>query len=428
MAATGAAVAARHGSSEGRVRFPQPAVARSADQENGVVERLAEVHAAMLDAVLDRGGLDQVAELAAAAAGASVAVVIPRRALSIAPIDHAPPDEQAALQRWVADRVRGRPSAVPPDVIAEAPIRLREEIVGVVALLRSDPPARPEASELLRLAASAALTQLAIEDAKEETEHSLRGAFLEELRSRDDLAGAEIVRRAARLGCDLAGGAVILCSELTVERPRLVAATIAAEHPGALAQQLDGTQPGSPPRVYAALPAVGGEDAAKSTVELATRLCARLERYGKVAISSFRPDPGDLACAVREAELVLEVMQHSGASITDEVRGGTYKLLFRVLASHPDEIYEFYESTIAAMVRYDDLNRTELVNTLRTYLSTNCNMNATASAIFAHRHTIAYRLERIHELTGLDPTNCEDCERLGLGLKVHRLLAPRLPR
>jgi sugar diacid utilization regulator len=53
-------------------------------------------------------------------------------------------------------------------------------------------------------------------------------------------------------------------------------------------------------------------------------------------------------------------------------------------------------------------------------------MNATAAAIFAHRHTVAYRLERIHELTGLDPLVCEDRERLGLGLKVHRLLAPQL--
>jgi hypothetical protein len=48
----------------------------------------------------------------------------------------------------------------------------------------------------------------------------------------------------------------------------------------------------------------------------------------------------------------------------------------------------------------------------------------TASAIFAHRHTIASRLERIRELTGLDPTIFDDRERLGLGLKVHRLLAP----
>jgi hypothetical protein len=46
----------------------------------------------------------------------------------------------------------------------------------------------------------------------------------------------------------------------------------------------------------------------------------------------------------------------------------------------------------------------------------------------AHRHTVAYRLERVRELTGLDPVLSEDRERLGLGLKAYRIIAPRLPR
>ena len=52
-------------------------------------------------------------------------------------------------------------------------------------------------------------------------------------------------------------------------------------------------------------------------------------------------------------------------------------------------------------------------------------MNATAAAIYAHRHTVAYRLERVKELSGLDPMQTEDRERLGLGLKAYRIIAPR---
>jgi DNA-binding PucR family transcriptional regulator len=55
-------------------------------------------------------------------------------------------------------------------------------------------------------------------------------------------------------------------------------------------------------------------------------------------------------------------------------------------------------------------------------------MNATAKAIYAHRHTVGYRLERIRDLTGLDPLTSEDRERLGLGLKAYRIIAPRLTR
>jgi sugar diacid utilization regulator len=55
-------------------------------------------------------------------------------------------------------------------------------------------------------------------------------------------------------------------------------------------------------------------------------------------------------------------------------------------------------------------------------------MNATAAAIHAHRHTVAYRLERVKELPGLDPFTSEDRKRLGLGLMAYRIIAPRLPR
>ena len=112
----------------------------------------------------------------------------------------------------------------------------------------------------------------------------------------------------------------------------------------------------------------------------------------------------------------------------DEIGGGTYRLLFRVLASHPEEVKSFYEDTLAPLVRYDDQYSTDLVGTLEAYLGQNCNMNATAQAIHAHRHTVSYRLERVKELSGLDPFTSEDRERLGLGLKAYRIIEPRLPR
>jgi sugar diacid utilization regulator len=381
----------------------------------------------MIDAVLSGDGLTRVAELAAEAAGGAVAIVVPALTVTVAPPEHQASSDPPALRRWVAERVRGRPAAVPAHVIAEVPIRFRDEVVGIVALLRTEKAPRAEASEILHLAAATALTELAIEHAKEEVEQNLRGSFLEELLSRQDLDGAEIVRRAARLGCDLSHGAVILCAELTSDRPRLVVATITGEYPGALAQQLDGIGRGARPRVYAVLPCFGAEGTAAATLASAKRLATRLRRHGIVGCSSFYSDPVELGRAAQEAELVLDVLAHSDGPIANEIGGDTYKLLFRVLASHPEEVHTFYEATIAPMVRYDDQYRTELVRTLQAYLDANCNMNATAGAIFAHRHTIAYRLDRIRELTGLDPTVSEDRERLGLSLKVHRLIAPRLP-
>jgi DNA-binding PucR family transcriptional regulator len=182
-------------------------------------------------------------------------------------------------------------------------------------------------------------------------------------------------------------------------------------------------------RVYALLPAVGaGEGAAEATAEAARRLAGRLQRHGTVGLSSFYLDPVEFPRAVQEAELVLDVLRQSDAPIAEDIGTGTYRLLFRVLASHPEEVRSFYEDTVAPIVKYDDQYGTDLAGTLEAYLEQNCNMNATAAAIYAHRHTVAYRLDRVRELTSLDPMQSEDRERLGLGLKAYRIIAPRLPK
>ncbi|HEU4974316.1 MAG TPA: helix-turn-helix domain-containing protein [Baekduia sp.] len=401
--------------------------AAAASRAGSLVERLREVHLRMVDAVLGGDGFAQVAALAAESANGPVAIVVPRldAASAAGGVGERTLEE---LRRYVADRLRDRPARVPEALLSEVAIQSGDEVVGSVVLLRDELRApSPDAVDFLHLAAVACLTEVAVQEAKEEVEQNLRGSFLEDLRSRPELESREVVRRAARLGCDLARGAVVLCAELTTDRPRHVIATIAEDAPGALAEHVDG-------RVHAIIPAAGGDDAAETTLARARALATRLRRHGTVGISSFYADPAELPRAIQEAELVLDVLRQSPAGEADRWDGaagigtGTYRLLFRVLASHPEEVRSFYEDTVAPIVRYDDQYRTDLVGTLESYLEHNCNMNSTAAAIYAHRHTVAYRLERVKELTALDPMLSEDRERLGLGLKAYRILAPQLPK
>jgi sugar diacid utilization regulator len=393
-----------------------------------LVERLRAVHLQMLDAVLTGDGLAAVADLAAGAAGGRVAIVVPR--LGVAVVSDGGEGALQAVRRYIGEQGRGRVAPVPGEIVAEVPIASGDERIGGVVLLAPGRP-EPEAVEFLHLAAVAALTEVAVEEAREEVEENVRGSFLEELRERSDgIDATDVVRRAARLGCDLERGAVVLCAELSSERPRHVVALIGSEYPRALAQHVEGGPAG---RVYALLPATGDGDQT-ATIAAARALAGRLQRHGVVALSSFYADPGELGRAIQEAELVLEVLQRGdglggvGGPTSEDIGTGTYRLLFRVLASHPEEVRSFYEDTVASIVRYDDQYRTDLVQTLEAYLEHNCNMNATASAIYAHRHTVAYRLERVKELSGLDPMQTEDRERLGLGLKAYRIIAPGLPR
>jgi hypothetical protein len=358
-------------------------------------------HLEMVGAVLAGDGLERVAEIAGARAGAPVAVIVPRLGV--------PLEDWGRYERYVGGRLAGGRPQRPAEVTAEVSIASGGRELGAVLLLGRG---HPDAGDYLHMAAIAALTEVAVVEARDETEQSLRGSFLEEVLSRPDLEPTEVARRAMRLGCDLEAGYVALCANTNGRGPGRVTASLRAEVPGALAQSVEG-------KVYALLP---------GHPELARRAAARLGRHTMVGVSSHRSGGVEVRRALEEAELVLGVTAAGVGPPGEEIGEGTYRLLFRVLASHPQEVRSFFEDTVAALVRYDEQYSTDMLGTLSAYLDNNCNMAATAQAIHAHRHTVGYRLERVKELTGLDPLRSEDRERLGLGLKAYRIIAPSLPR
>ncbi|MGH2714327.1 MAG: hypothetical protein ACRDM7_10665, partial [Thermoleophilaceae bacterium] len=175
-------------------------------------------HLEMVGAVLAGDGLERVAEIAAAYAGAPVAVIVPG--------------------------LMGGRSERPPGVTLEVPISSGGRELGAVLLLGQG---RPQAGEYLHMAAIAALTEVAVVEARDETEQTLRGSFLEELLTRPDLDPGDVQRRAARLGCDLSAGFVALCADPNGRGPGRLIAALAAELPGVLAQAVEN-------KVYALLP------------------------------------------------------------------------------------------------------------------------------------------------------------------------------
>ncbi len=379
------------------------------------MERLRRVHQKMVDAALVGDGFDRMAELAAEEAGRPVAIVVP--ALEVAVLwpgsGHAKSRPQAleALESFAAARVQDEPATFPEGLDLVVPIVYSGQVIGAVGMLGGGPAAPDESGEFLHLAATAAATAFALEEARERDAHT--GGVVEGV-LRGALGTLAVTRRAALTGCDLTGGLAASVTELRSSRRSEALAVATAECPEALAELVDA-------RLYVLIPA--GRTGEK--------LAERLRPYGPTALSSTYADSADLPRAIHEAELMLEVLAREGDTAR-EIESGTgsevYRLLFRVLASHPEEVMSFYEDTVAPIARYDDQYQGELIATLEAYLANDCNMNATARDIYAHRHTIAYRLERVRDLTGLDPGSTEDRERLSLGLKALRIVEPDLPR
>jgi DNA-binding HxlR family transcriptional regulator len=94
----------------------------------------------------------------------------------------------------------------------------------------------------------------------------------------------------------------------------------------------------------------------------------------------------------------------------------------RLLELEPEAARDIWQATIAPLAKYDEQYSTPLVETLSVYLECDASVGVAAARLYAHRHTVRYRLRRIRELTGLNVDVLADRERLALGLRAARVL------
>jgi hypothetical protein len=214
------------------------------------------------------------------------------------------------------------------------------------------------------------------------------------------------VRHARRLGVDLESGGVAFCGQWPADGDAQLPSL-----PSVLSAELgDGRVLG----LIALADASGGDGAVQAVV-------AQLRELGmEVAVSTPRRDPSALPEALREAELLVELAARPEALLAGQE--DTYRLLIGVLLRDPDELEQLREHTIASVESYDREHDTDLLATLQTFLAHHGSTTETADALQLHRHTVGYRLSRVHEVSGLSPYESDGRERLSLGLKANQIL------
>jgi hypothetical protein len=360
----------------------------------------------MVDAVLAGDGLDAIADLTAEAAGGTVAIVLPAVGAAIA--GASAERRLDAVRRFVAARLAGQPGALPPGYVADAAVVADGIKVGAVVALDDGRAPVAGIEAVLRLAAVAALALAALRDAAGDGTRAA-GALLEDLR-RAPMETEAVVARAARLGLDLAAGAVALrVAPAGDARAARAAAVVAEAAPDGLVsrrdRELDALLPGER----------GGAE------ERARTIAARLAPDAVVGFSAHEPSPGRLHAALREADIALALVR-AGEAAPADAAAGAWQLLVRLGVADPAALRRLRDTSVGPALAHDAAHGSDLVGTFRTYLAHGANMNAAAAAIPSHRHTVAYRLERLRELTGLHPGQADDRERLGLGVKAQLVL------
>lgn len=315
-------------------------------------------------------------------------------------------------------------------------LRVADELVGRLRMrARSRAPSPVVLSLVRTLIASEVDRVRAPERASEE----VAAAFLHDLLSRradrDDLRA-----RAQDLGVDVdAGGSVVVvhASPLvpTEEdwRARVLAVAergARAAAPAVLAALAD--RPDAPAGEVVLLAPGADETAARRLADAVLReLETSLHGFAfTVGRSRVAPGLDELARAGDEALLAANVAEadDEGRRVLAFEQTGAYRLLLSAMSESPDELQRFYDETLAPLVAYDEQYETNLVQTVDAFLDCDGNVAQTAERLFAHRHTVRYRLERVRELSGLDVGSSDGREKLSLGLKAMRVLGIAAPR
>ena len=79
---------------------------------------------------------------------------------------------------------------------------------------------------------------------------------------------------------------------------------------------------------------------------------------------------------------------------------GIYSLIAQI--SNGQFLDDYVENKIGKLIKADQMQDGDLCETLETYLEHNCNANATAEALFIHRNTMRYRMDKIKRILNDD--------------------------
>lgn len=319
--------------------------------------------------------------------------------------------DPAALWNTLVRRHADRDRVSAPEgdvVVTSAAVRSGDEVQAVLAIV-TDEPLEEQHALLVEQSIAGISLDLARGQSVRESSRVRVDELLEEVA--EGRASASMVERVLdRLHADATRAVHVLC----VAPPRGVAERalctvtedllVARGHPAIV-----GRHAGD---VVALAPAddPGVADALAATL--------RDRRWTTVVVgrSTAKVPTDDLAAGLREARTAA----HSPAATPGDVHRVDDIGVEGMLATLREGTgaRTFVDQVLGPVVAYDAAEGAELVASLRAYLQHGCRPGPAADELSIHRHTLGYRLERVHELTGRDPRDGGNLLELTLALAL----------
>jgi DNA-binding PucR family transcriptional regulator len=130
---------------------------------------------------------------------------------------------------------------------------------------------------------------------------------------------------------------------------------------------------------------------------------------------------------IRKAYLEAREALEIGVGL--ELDGNVFRfddvLLYHFLRVDFTLVDRFVEQMLGPLLEYDERRKGELMKTLEIYFKADGSVKMAGEMLFAHPHTVTYRLKQIEKLTGWSLRDPEDKLRLQLSLRAYRLAQAR---
>ncbi|WP_280441873.1 PucR family transcriptional regulator [Nocardia brasiliensis] len=148
---------------------------------------------------------------------------------------------------------------------------------------------------------------------------------------------------------------------------------------------------------------------------LATSL--RERRCGRIGVSSPFSALTEAPAALRQAEITC------AAAIPGEVLHHDQALVPVLLASAPEVAAALRAAVLGAVLALPEHDRAVLLTTVQAWFDHDGEIAAVAAALYCHRNTVRFRLNRVAELTGRRLSAPVAAAQVHLALQAHRILA-----
>ncbi len=351
------------------------------------LRRAAEVHTLLTETALRGEGVTGVAEALAELLGRSVVIddVYNEQLAAAGP---ASTTEAMTVTDVILD---GAPVAhirvaATDDPLSAVDVRAIEQAAVVTAL------------ELLRARTAA------------EVEQRLRGSLVADVLGSDPGSLPAIVDRARRLGWDLAGTQTLIGLRCNDTEALLAAADRFFRH--ATQRSLSAVHRGD---VILLWPS-------GAAVETTRRLLDTVAMTGVIAAVSRTVDAAGLPATFRAVRGALDLAAGAGAPAVIDLTQLTVDQLLLELGDTA-RLTEFATSVLGRAMDYDRTRSTALLDTARVVIDAGLDRRAAAARLHLHHNTVAQRMRRLEELTGLAMSRPADLLQLTSALTVARIAA-----